>query len=299
MSVTEIETVITSLTRAHPDMSRQVKRATEFVLKNPSKVATQSMRWVASEANVTPPTMLRMVKAIGFDSYEDFRDVYRDGYPHIIGDFDIRARKLQSRGKGARSESLWSELVDANEAHLFCLRETIRPATFKRAAKSLLAAKRVHVVGMLSSFSLATYLHYIARLALPNWYLLSARGSTLADEISTLGHEDAVIVIGFAPYAVDTVRLAKLARQRNATVVAITDDLVSPLAGYADSVFVAPNDSPQYFGSYVATLVLVEALVAYVVSLGGSDLIENIARVEETRDVFNEYWRLETGLKEA
>jgi DNA-binding MurR/RpiR family transcriptional regulator len=294
----DIENVIADLTRSHADMSPQLKRAAEFVLKNPSLVAMHSMRRVASEAGVTPPTMLRMVKAIGFDGYEDFREFYRKGYHLIAGDFGDRARKLQLRKDGDKTKSLWSDLIHANNAHLQQLVDTIRPAQFKRAAKRLLRADRVYVVGMLSSYSFATYLHYVARMALPNWHLLSARGSMLADEIATLNPKDAVIAIGFAPYAVDTVRLAKLARQRKTSVVAITDGLTSPLAGQADDVFVAPNDSPQFFGSFVATLALIEALIAYVVNQGGKDLVENIATVEKTREAFKEYWSPKTGDEE-
>jgi hypothetical protein len=65
---------------------------------------------------------------------------------------------------------------------------------------------------MLSSFSFATYLHYVGRLALPNWHLLSAGGSMLADEAATLNARDAVIAIGFSPYALGTVQVAKLAK---------------------------------------------------------------------------------------
>jgi len=293
--MTDIEKIIQDLTKAHPTMSPQLKRVAEHVLKNPSLVAMHSMRRVASEAGVTPPTLLRMAKTVGFDRYEDFRDVYRNGYHILIGDFGDRARKLQLRKDRNRAHTLWSDLVDANNAHLQQLMDTVRPAILKRAAKRLLKARRVYVIGMLSSYSFATYLHYVARLALPNWYLVSARGSMLADEIATLSQKDAVIAIGFSPYAVDTVRLAKLARGRKASVVAITDSLTSPLAGQADDVFVAPNDSPQFFGSFVATVALIEALIAYVVNQGGEGLVENIALVEGTRDVFREYWDSESG----
>ena len=295
--MTNIETIIERLTRAHADMSREVKRATAYVLKNPAKVATHSMRRVSKEAGVTPPTMSRMVKFIGFDSYETFRDVYRNEYHYIAGNFGDRARDLQSRTNGDLEESLWSDLVEANHAHLSYLTSSVRPVSLKRAAERLLAARRVYVMGMLSSYSLASYLHYIARLALPNWHLLSARGSMLADEVASLSDKDAVIVIGFAPYARDTVCLAELARKRNASVIAITDELTSPLVGCADNAFVAPNDSPQYFGSYVATVVVMEALVAYVVSLGGSCVLLNIAKIEGTREVFNEYWRPTTSAR--
>lgn len=246
------------------------------------------MRRVADEAGVTPPTMLRMAKLLGFQGYEAFRDVYRHGYHLLMSDFGGRARKLQMRRDP--KVSLWSDLIEANNGHLQQLIDRVHPEDLQAAAARLLGSRRVFVVGMLSSYSLADYLHYVGRLALPNWYLLSAVGSTLADEVATLGPRDSIVAIGFSPYALGTVRVAGLARERKTAIVAITDSESSPLAKSANHVFIAPNDSPQFFGSFVATIALIEGLLAYIVNQGGEELVKNIAAIEGTREIFDEYW---------
>lgn len=290
----DIREIIAELGRLRPDMSPQVRRATEFVLRNPALTAMHSMRRVAKEAGVTPPTMLRMAKLLGYKGYEEFRDVYRHGYHLLVSDFGGRARKLQMRQD--QNVSLWSDLIQANNAHLQQLIDHVRPEELQVAATRLLNSRRVFVVGMLSSFSFATYFHYIGRLALPNWHLLSAGGSMLADEAATLNARDAVIAIGFNPYALGTVQVARLARERKAPIVAITDNEGSPLAQIASHVFLAPNDSPQFFGSFVATIALIEGLLAYIVNQGGEDIVRNIAAVEGTREIFDEYWTPEKAV---
>ena len=287
-TMSDIKKIIADLGKIRLEMSPQVRRAAEFVLRNPALIAMHSMRRVAEEAGVTPPTMLRMVRALGFGGYEAFRDVYRHGYHLLVSDFGGRARTLQMRHD--RAGSLWSALIEANNAHLQKLIDHVRPDDLQLAASRLLNSRRVFVVGMLSSFSFATYLHYVGRLALPNWHLVSAGGSMLADEVATLSARDAVVVIGFRPYALGTVQVAKLARERKAPLVVITDDESSPLARQASHVFLAPNDSPHFFGSFVATVALIEGLLAYVVTQGGEDLVKNIAAVEGTREIFDEYW---------
>jgi DNA-binding MurR/RpiR family transcriptional regulator len=284
----DIREIIAELGRLRPQMSPQVRKAAEFVLRNPSLTTMHSMRRVAEEAGVTPPTMLRMVKLLGFSGYEAFRNVYRRGYHLLVSDFGVRARELQLRRH--ENDSLWSDLIGANNAHLQELIDSVRPEDLQAAAARLLNARSVFVVGMLSSYSFATYLHYVGRLALPNWHLLSAGGSMLADESATLNRHDAVIAIGFSPYALGTVRVARLAKERKALVVAITDRESSPLARLASHVFLAPNDSPQFFGSFVATVALIEGLLAYIVNQGGEEIVKNIAATEGIREVFDEYW---------
>ena len=284
----DIREIIAELGRLRPEMSPQVRKAAEFVLRNPSLTTMHSMRRVAEEAGVTPPTMLRMVKFLGFSGYEAFRNVYRGGYHLLVSDFGVRARELQLRHH--EKISLWSDLIAANNAHLQRLIDNIRPEDLQVAAAGLLNSRRVFVAGMLSSYSFATYFHYVGRLALPNWHLLSAGGSMLADESATLNTNDAVIAIGFSPYALGTVRVARLAKERKALVVAITDRESSPLARLASHVFLAPNDSPQFFGSFVATVALIEGLLAYIVNQGGEEIVKNIAATEGIREVFDEYW---------
>ncbi|WP_371227988.1 MurR/RpiR family transcriptional regulator [Roseovarius sp. 2305UL8-3] len=288
--MTDIDQVISALVKSRGAMGKQLRRAADYVLENPDRVATQSMRRLAADAGVTAPTMSRVAKTVGFSSYEDFRNLYRNGYHQIAHNFGDRALKLQGLHGESDGHMLWQSLLEANNAHLQLLLEGTRGLQIEKAASAILSARRVFVTGMQSSFAFATYLHYIGGLAFPNWTLISGRGSTLADETSALSDKDVVIVISFAPYARDAVRLAELAVQRGASVIAITDELTSPLAALADDLFVVPSDSPQYFSSYVATTALIEALVANLVSQSGEEVVDRIKNIEATRETFSDYW---------
>ena len=288
--ISDINEAISTLIKARDTLSPQLNRATEYVLRHPDQVATQSMRKLASKAGVTAPTMSRVAKTLGFETYEEFRDVYRNGYHHIAGGYGHKALGLQDKCATDSDSDLWQALFHANNANLKTLFRTVRPEKLKAVASSLLAADRTFVVGLLSSYSFTSYLHYIARLAMPNWILVSGRGSMLADEIAMIAENDAVLIISFVPYAYGSVQAARLAKSRGAKVVVFTDDIASPLSGSADDIFVLPNESPQYFESYVATVALIEALVAYLVSNGGQDMVRRIEQIEATRETFAEYW---------
>ncbi len=288
--MTELDLAISTLVKARESLGKQLRRATEYVLENPDRVATQSMRTLATDAGVTAPTMSRVAKTAGFGRYEDFRNLYRDGYHQIARDFGKRAQELQDH----HDDELWPSLLRANSQHLQLLFETTRPAQLEAATSEFLVARKVFVAGMQSSYAFATYLHYIGRLAFPNWTLITGRGSTLVDETAILAKGDVIVIISFAPYARDAVRLAELARLRGALVLAITDELTSPLAARSDHLFIVPSESPQYFSSYVATTALIEALVAHLVSQSGEEVVNRIANTEATRDVFSDYWSEES-----
>jgi len=274
----------------YPDLTPQVRKAAKYVLENPARVATQSMRQLASGADVPPPTMGRLAKALGFETYNELRGVYQSDYHLLSSSFPDRARQLQIQARADGRQSLWLNLAEAASNNLAELARITAADDLIHAANILTKARRVFVMGVLSSFSFAHYCYYIAQMALPNWRLLPANGGMIADHLAGITESDALIAIAFPPYGRSTVDAVRFATKHKARTIAITDSPVAPVARKCTRVFVTPTASPHHFSSFIATTALIEALVAYVIAQGGDRLVENIARIERIRNDLKEYW---------
>jgi DNA-binding MurR/RpiR family transcriptional regulator len=286
----EFDAVLDRLTKSYPALSPQIRKVAGYVLENPGEVATRSMRKVAASAGVPPPTMPRLAKAVGYDTYEAFRDVYRRSIQTKAAAYPERAQQLQASGGSKDVAALWSAFRTACAANIERIFMSLDGAAVERIADRLIAAQRVFVVGMQASFPFANYFHYVGRMAYPNWLLLGSKDGALADDVVTMGAEDALVAISFQPYAKDTICLARLAAQRGTPVIGITDSRTSPLAACSTTVITVPTGSPQFFDSYVATTALIEALVGFIIVKSGPDAVENIDRVERCRRALGEYW---------
>ena len=278
------------LTRAHPNLSPQVRKAAAYVLDNPGEVATLSMRKVAAAAQVPPPTLPRLAQALGFETYDSFRDVYRRELSERSVGYSELAGRLQQRRDDGGMAALWSAFRQASLANIENLFAAIDGDTIGEVAETLIAARTVYVAGMQSSFSFANYFQYVGYMARPNWVLVRNRNGVLADRVVGLGREDALVAIALQPVARDTIRLAQMAQERGATVVGITDSRTTPLAARSDVVLTVPTRSPQFFESYVSTTALLETLIGFVVAKSGRDAVESIDRVELCRRDLGEYW---------
>src|SRR5690606_38306368 len=82
-----------------------------------------------------------------------------------------------------------------------------------------------------------------------------------ADIVADLRRRDVLIVFDIRRYQPDTVATARLAAQRGAMVVLITDQWMSDAAEVADLVFRARVDGPSRWDSLVGMIALVEVLV--------------------------------------
>jgi len=281
--------VIEQLTAAFPDLSPQLKQAARYVLDAPAEVAINSMRRVAVNADVAPSTMLRLAKALGYDSYEAFRQPFRESMRDRGGDsFGDRAEWLQSlaaTGGGA----LMGGMAEATLGNVEQAFKTTPPKTFAKAAKIIRDADRAWVLGVGGAYGVAHYFTYVGGMALQNLRLPRVHASALVDNLIDVGKRDAVMAISFAPYTRETVGAVAYARERGVKVVAVTDSLASPLAQGAHAVLLAAAASPQYFPSYTAATAVVETLLAFIASAGDRALVKKLADIESFRQRMGVY----------
>lgn len=280
----QIEHPTERLTRRFPVLSPQLQRAARFVLDHPAMVASRSMRAIAREAGVPHATMARLANEIGHRAFSELQQHYRDDLAPPAHSYAGKAQDWQQAA--ARSD----QTLRASQRDVLAeLHGATEPAAIDCAAKLLLAARKVTVAGLLSSFAFAHYLHYTARMMFDSWRLGGAGRSGLADEIADLGAQDALIAIALHPYARETVEAAKIAKAQGAKLVAITDHRTAPIAAMADQLLLVPTDGPQFFPSHVALTAIIEELVAVLAAKAGKQALDRLSRVEETRRSLQQY----------
>jgi DNA-binding MurR/RpiR family transcriptional regulator len=285
--------VVEQLTKAYPTLSKQLKKSAGYVLDHPGNIATLSMRQVAARADVPPPTMNRLAKSLGFETYNAMRDIYRAGFESFPSAYPQKAGQLQASVKaGDKQQALMSFRTAAmgNLNHLF---DSMDPDHLQDVIDLLMNARNVVVVGMHASHSLANYFHYVAAMCFRNWRLITRRNGEIADRVEDLNEEDVVFAISLNPCAADTILVAKRAYELGAKVVGVTDTRTSPLAAHSTHLLLTPVQSPHFFESYVATAALLEVILGLLVAEGGEAVIDNIARLERCRHEMGEYWPTE------
>lgn len=285
--------VVDMLTKAYPDLSKQLKKAAGYILDHPGDVATLSMRQVAAKADVPPPTMNRLAKALSFETYTAMRDIYRKGFHSFPSSYPQRAGQLQASVRSGDMDQALISFRNAALSNLNHLFDTMDSNHLQEVISLLMNARNVVVVGMHASHSLANYFHYVAAMCFRNWRLITRRNGEIADRIEDLNSQDVVIAISLNPCASDTILVAKRAYELGAKVVGITDSRTTPLAACSTHLLLTPVQSPHFFESYVATAALLEVILGFLVAEGGEPVIENISRLERCRHELGEYWPTE------
>ena len=274
-----------------PEMSPQLRKAARYLLDNTNDVGVSSIREVAEAARVTPNTLVRMARAVGFEGYEDFRRPFREALRSGRDSFPDRARWLQSIARGGRHGGLFGEMAAMTLENVEQLFAGITADQVKAAAERIVAARTTYVLGVGISYALAHNFAYLARMALDTVVAVPRDGSLPIDDVAKAGPEDALLAMTFKPYRTEVVDAVRSARGQGAGIIALSDSRTSPIALNADHVFVIPTDTPQFFTSTVAAAALLETIMAFVVADADPRVIANIERFHRRRHDLGVYWR--------
>ena len=281
----------------------ELQRAAHWVVAHPAEVGLWSMRRQAQALGVAPATMLRLARAVGYDSYEAFRQPFQQalagqGQPGLRD----RAAALQAAA-GATTEPGHDVLTDYQVQAMASVCALNPPSAFDAAVQTLLQARQVGFLGTRSAFGIAFQMRYAYQLVRRNSVLIDGMGGAPAEQTDNLDAGDALIVISQSPYPTATVQLARQAAQRGVALVALTDDPLSPLAVEArhtlrfsppdrDGVRARPaRQGPgSFFHTTAGLLGLAEHLIARLTARGGEAVLNRLTEVEARLRADNVYW---------
>ena len=210
-----------------------------------------------------PLTANRFARALGIDGYPAFRAELVRTFSATLAPVEKLRAELQ---RSADSTEIMRASLAQNLRNLQTTVQHFASVDGERAVAKILAADRVFTIGFGNSGALANF----AAHALSPYcrFVQNAAGEGGAEQavrrLLRLGPRDAVIGIALPRYSKDTVELLHFARERGATVIAITDGPASPVAKPADIVFCVGAEHGLLTSSGVGAFALIEAMGAAV-----------------------------------
>jgi DNA-binding MurR/RpiR family transcriptional regulator len=261
------------ISRAYPEMSKQLQRIARFALEKPNDLALGTVAALAEATQVQPSAMIRFANALGYGGFSEMQQVFRG---HLVErSASYRERIDQMRRKGANggnagsgngssagsADGVLHQLVGEAVAELGQLEEGVPAADMRAAVELIAGASRVHVLAQRRAFPVAGYIAYaLAQMELRT-HLLDGAGGMLRESLRAVAPEDVLVVASFRNYSPEVIEAAALCKERGVPVIAITDGALSPLKNSARVCFQLGDDSSRPFRSLVAPLCLAQALV--------------------------------------
>lgn len=271
-------------------LSVRLQQAADYVVANPVDVATRSLRQVSTSAGLAPATFTRLARSMDFESFEQLRDLCRMSIKAKPLPFSEKAARLVSEREAGESQPFLHRHISACINNIDAMSRHMDLNALEKSADFLSNARNVVLFGAYSSTGVVDYFSYLARYFAPQWRIAGRHGASLSSSLVGLDERDAMVLLTKAPFAKRGILAAKMASDHGVKLMLITDSHTCPALDYAQTHFIIPSDSPQFFSSYVASLVLIETLVGMLVSRAGPQAKIRIEEIETLNRRYGEFW---------
>ncbi len=277
MNATYVTTpLLERLSSEWESLTPEAQKAARYVLENPNEVGVSTVREIARAAQVSPNTVVRMARQVGFEGYEDFRAPFREAIRQGSASFPDRARWLQeTRARGG----MGGLLADMVASALRNIEETFARTdekALRQAAEAIWNARAVYTLGVGVNNANARNFTYLASTGMVQFHAIPRAGSVPADDLAWADARDVLIAITAHPYRTEVVETVKLARDQGLTVIAISDSPASPIIRAARHGFVVAVDTPQFFPSSVSIIALLETLLSFVIAVASPEIVGRV-----------------------
>ncbi len=263
------EEVLEQLLEEFEFLPGKLQLCARYLIDHPHEVGLQSMRTLATNANVHPNSFVRLARHLGFDGYESLRERFRDFVRGGIGSSPDRVAWLRELDRKGGSSAIFGSMAEAcleNMEKMFAQQSI---ADLDRAINWMVDARRVYILGLGLAYPLAYNFWYVARMGFDHFILSPRHGSLPSDDIIRMDERDCLVAMTFQPYRRDTLSAVQQAKEKGAKIIGITDSSAATLCREADLGLVAPTHTPQFFQSNSAVAALLETLCALLVVRGG------------------------------
>ena len=258
-------------------LSRGQRQVIDTLLADVRRGAVVSAADLAADTKMSESTVTRAAQALGFGGFPDLQSRLRTSL------VDARVARLEASSSALapapEDAALQVMLEDARDIQVTV--EAIGSAALAAALAAIVSARRVHIFGSRGSHGLALMLGIGLRMLLSDARVLRQEAGDLADQLTAIGPEDAVVAIGFHRAHRDTTVVARVAARVGATLIAIADRPSSPIARYADVVLVARIGPLRLVSSHAVGASLVNALLTGTALMRRTEVASSLQALED------------------
>ncbi len=258
-------------------LSKSERKVAEAILASPQTAIHCSIATLARMADVSEPTVNRFCRRLDTKGFPDFKlhlaQSLANGTPYVNRNVD----------EGDAADAYTSKIFESTMATLDQVKNTLDISAINRAVDLLTQAKKISFFGLGASAAVAhDAMNKFFRFNIPVIYFDDIVMQRMSCMNCTEG--DVVVLISHTGRTKNLVELAHLARENDATVIAITSQN-TPLASEATLALLldVPEDTDVYMPmvSRIAQLTLIDVLATGFTLRRGAKFRDNLKRVKD------------------
>lgn len=271
--------------RSHiDDLTRSEQKVARALLANYPSAGLDSVQHLAVLAMVSPPSVVRFTRQLGYEGFVDFQQALRE-------ELSLQASGPVQRLSLDQPQDGPTEWINgALRSFIPNLQKSLSnllPYDLERAVALMgHPHHRLILAGGRVSQSLASYFMRNLQRIRPGVMLLPEPHHLRVQYALDARKQDVYVIFDFKRYQKDIINFGQIVAASGAAIILITDTDLSPIAARARVVFAVSTESewPNY--SFIPAIALLELLTAMVLKAGGDAAVQRMRNWDDM-DKFN------------
>lgn len=244
------------------DMRASEQKAADYVIQHFDEMPQMTLGSLAKKCNVSQPTVLRMIRAVGFTGFKEFRYAVITELARAEKEMQIAPLYGYSFKKEDHLEDIPGKIVTTTAKMMEENLKNFSMKTYRSVIEALQKARLIDIYSVensnVTARDLLTKLLY---LGLDCRYMDDVYHQRIC--AGNLTDQDVAIGISYSGYSVDTVENIRMAKKSGATTIVITNFKDSLISRYAD-LLICTSQEQIFYGdaifSRTTQLVLVDMI---------------------------------------
>ncbi len=282
--------LLSEIEKKLPSLSKGQRNIAQYIVAHYDKAAFMTASKLGDTIGVSESTVVRFAVELGFQGYPHFQRSLQE----MIRNKLTSVQRIEVSNSQLGTSDLLTKVLSMDIDKIRRTLDDISRDAFNDAVESIISAENIYVLGVRSSFSLASFLSFYLNHIFKNVRNIATNSvSEVFEQIMHIEKGDVLISITFPRYSQRTVKAAKYACGRGAKVISITDSADSPIAEFSDTLLLARSDMASFVDSLVAPLSLINALIVAIGLKNKQATSDSLERLEQIWDEYGVYQKNE------
>lgn len=258
--------------------SPKQRRLARFVLENRYFASFASTSELAEKVGVSAATVVRFAQSLGYDGFPALQAAIRAEMPRYL----TTVERIQKRlAEPPPADDVPQQVFYTDIQNIERTANSLSVEQLDAVLETVTNADYILVVGAGLSAAPALFLAHSLKVIGFDVRVATDGGLSLAVDTAQLRPGALLVAIDLWRYVRTTVEAVRTAREKGATVVTITDGILSPLAQAADYAFEVKTEGVAHSLSNTAVFSLLNVLIAVLSYRVPEQATESLRHIDE------------------
>ena len=277
--------LISHIQSQYTRFSKGQKLIAQYILKNYDKVAFMTACKLGETVGVSESTVVRFANALGYSGYPKLQDALQE----VIKNKLTTVQRVDMVKEFNDDSAILKKIVKSDMDNIKDTLDEIDEKAFEEAANRILKAKRIYIVGMRSSFTIAQYLGFYLGIILDSVHVIRTDMGDAFEQVVKINEDDVLIAVSFPRYSKKSYQIVSYAKEKGAHIVSLTDSPFAPVASFTDNLLLVKSNMASFVDSLVPALSIANALIVSVGMKEKEDIKQHFDDLEAIWEKYSVY----------